>query len=339
MQKEGGLRVQGFKSARVQGSESSNPSTLQPFNPVTSKWVHRLAVANAAATLLLLFVGGLVTSKGAGLAVPDWPTTFGYGMFFYPWSKMVGDIFYEHSHRLVASGVGFLTLALALLLWFYERRAWLRWLGAAALALVVVQGVVGGLRVVLLEGTLAIVHAGLAQVFFALSACLALFTSPEWSEKSPPVRAPDAARVRWLCVLTTALIYLQGFFGAVLRHTGAGLDIHLLFGALVAAHVCLLGARILRFYSDRPKLLRPVLLLGGLLIAQLALGLASYAGKLGWLEFSLSRPAVVFLTTMHVVAGALMLVTSLVLALRSYSLLSPPEPMAARGVLSGRLSA
>src|SRR4026209_699674 len=92
-------------------------------------WPHRIAVILVGATFPLLFIGGLVTSKGAGLAVPDWPTTFGYNMFLYPWSKMVGNIFYEHSHRLVASAVGFLTIALALSLWLQEHRKWLRWLG------------------------------------------------------------------------------------------------------------------------------------------------------------------------------------------------------------------
>src|SRR5687767_2396741 len=109
-----------------------------------SVWPHRLAVMTACATFPLLFIGGLVTSKGAGLAVPDWPTTFGYNMFLYPWSKMVGNVFYEHSHRLVASGVGLLTIALALSLWLQERRKGLRWLGVAALVLVVIQGALGG---------------------------------------------------------------------------------------------------------------------------------------------------------------------------------------------------
>ena len=153
-------------------------------------WPHRLAVLLACATFPLLFIGGLVTSKGAGLAVPDWPTTFGYNMFLYPWSKMVGNIFYEHSHRLVASGVGLLTIALTLALWFHERRHWLRRLGYAALLLVILQGVVGGLRVVLLENTLAIVHAAFAQAFFALTVSLAIFTSPDWrSEPTEPAIA------------------------------------------------------------------------------------------------------------------------------------------------------
>src|SRR6476659_10535764 len=118
-----------------------------------SVWPHRLAIVLACATFPLLFIGGLVTSKGAGLAVPDWPTTFGHNMFFYPWSKMVGNIFYEHSHRLVASFVGLVKIALTVAVGLRESRAWLRWLAAAALALVIVQGVLGGLRVVLLEQT------------------------------------------------------------------------------------------------------------------------------------------------------------------------------------------
>src|SRR5574341_2080325 len=124
-----------------------------------SPWPHRLAILTAGATFLLILAGGLVTNTGAGLAVPDWPTTFGYNMFLYPWSRMIGGIFYEHGHRLVASVVGVLTIALALTFWLKENRMWLRWLGIAALGLVVVQGVFGGLRVVLLQQTLAIIHA------------------------------------------------------------------------------------------------------------------------------------------------------------------------------------
>src|SRR5246500_3468330 len=155
-----------------------------PHSSSFSPWPHRLAVITACATLPLLFIGGLVTSKGAGLAVPDWPTTFGYNMFLYPWSKMVGNIFYEHSHRLVASAVGLLTIVLTLTFWLQEQRHWLRRLGVAALLLVILQGVIGGLRVVLLEDTLAIAHAAFAQAFFALTVSLAIFTSAAWNRQS-----------------------------------------------------------------------------------------------------------------------------------------------------------
>src|SRR5258705_8661258 len=131
---------------KADGSGIEEPILPHPLT--ISVWPHRIAVILVGATFPLLFIGGLVTGKGAGLAVPDWPTSFGYNMFLYPWSKMVGNIFYEHSHRLVASCVGLLTIALAVALWFGERRTWLRWLGVTALLVVIAQGILGGLRVV-----------------------------------------------------------------------------------------------------------------------------------------------------------------------------------------------
>lgn len=315
------------------------PDRIQPARDpgAESLWPHRLALLTACATFPLLFIGGLVTSKGAGLAVPDWPTTFGYNMFLYPWSKMVGDIFYEHSHRLVASGVGLLTIALALALWFRERRTWLRWLGLAALALVIVQGVIGGLRVVLLEHTLAIIHACFAQAFFALTVCLAFFTSREWRRDSNTLPLTDGGRLRRLCVLTTVLIYIQAIFGAILRHTGTRLDAHLLIAGLVAFHVIFVVLRVMRQHSDQPRLMRPALILGVLLIIQLLLGLGSYLGKYTTL-FDPSAGVVVALTTTHLVIGALMLVTALILILRSYRLFAASENSARNKILTEQFS-
>ena len=294
-------------------------SSFIPHPSSFAKWPHRFAVLTALCTIPLLFVGGLVTTKGAGLAVPDWPTTFGYNPFLYPWSMMVGNIFYEHSHRLAAAAVGLLTVALAVSLWLGEKESWLRGLGAASLALVIAQGVVGGLRVVLLEQTLAIVHACLAQAFFALAVSLALFTSDGWRENSPKLDVPDAGRLQSLCLVTTGMIYVQVVFGAVLRHLGGMLAIHLIFAFVVAAHVILLGTRVFKRHSERRELLRPLSLLSGLLLAQLALGLAAYMGK-----FVMALPDMLAITvrTSHVVVGALMLATSLVLTLRSFKLFS-----------------
>ena len=258
-----------------------------------------------------------MTTYDAGMAVPDWPGTFGYNMFLYPWSKMVGKIFYEHSHRLVASAVGFLTIALALSLWLQERRKWLRWLGTVALVLVVVQGVLGGLRVTLLEHSLAIVHASLAQAFFALTVSLALFTSPEWREKIAEPPLVDYGRLRRLAALTTGLIYLQVFFGAVLRHTGLRLDAHLLFAALVTLHVVLLTVRIFKNHSDDLRLSRPALFLSVMLLLQLVLGTVSYLAKFTTI-LRIPIDVTVYLTTTHLAVGALMLVTSLIVTLRSY---------------------
>lgn len=298
-------------------SVSARSGDILPSSP----WPHRIAVVLACATFPLLFIGGLVTSKGVGLAVPDWPTTFGYNMFLYPWSKMVGGIFYEHSHRLVASFVGLLTIALAITFWLRESRAWLRWLGVAALVLVIGQGVLGGLRVILLENTFAIVHAATAQIFFALTICLAAFTSPWWREPAGPAVA-DGGRLRRLCLATTVLIYLQIIFGAVLRHTGERLDAHLLFAALVALHVVLVVVRVSRHHADIPQLRTPALCLFALLLGQIALGFASWLAKFsGW--WMISFDAIVLLTTSHLAVGALMLAASVTLALRSFRLSTP----------------
>jgi cytochrome c oxidase assembly protein subunit 15 len=305
-------------------------------NPSVSAWPHRLALVLACATFPLLFIGGLVTSKGAGLAVPDWPTTFGYNMFLYPWSKMIGGIFYEHSHRLVASMVGLLTIALAVVLWLKEPRSWLRFLGAAALGLVILQGVIGGLRVVLLEDTLAIIHAGLAQAFFALTVALAVLTSNDWRLKTGQAVFDDSRRLYRLALITTLLIYTQSLFGAVLRHTGTRLDGHLLFAALVSLHVLFIFVRVRRSPSAQTKVGPAALLLIILLGLQLLLGAASYLGKFTSL-LRLPLEMVVFLTTVHLVIGAFMLAAGVVLTLTSYRC-STSQPSARREVLRERLS-
>lgn len=303
-----------------------------------SPWPHRLALLTTIATFPLLFVGGLVTSLEAGLAVPDWPTTFGYNMFLYPWAKMVGGIFYEHSHRLIGSIVGLLTIMLAVVLWRKESRQWLRWLGVVALIAVITQGVLGGLRVVLLQQTLAIIHACFAQAFFVLAASLTLFTSAEWKERPVKKATRDAGRIQRLALLTTGLMYLQLVCGAVLRHTGEWLAIHFIGAALVFIHVLLLATRIRLHHQDVPMLVRPATRLRGLLILQFVLGLSSYIGKFTEAGMFLN-PFVVALTTSHVVIGALMLVTGAVLTLRAYRVLDRQQSSAAPQLVTGQVLA
>jgi cytochrome c oxidase assembly protein subunit 15 len=201
-----------------------------------NRWLHRFAVITAAATFCLIWVGGLVTSHGAGMAVPDWPTTYGYNMFFFPFSKWVGGIFYEHSHRLVASGVGLFTVILCVWLWLKEERRWLRWLGVIALAAVVLQGVLGGLRVTQMKDAIGIFHATLAQLFFGLMSAIALFTSRWWSQSNRQKMAVYAvSRLRYLFVTVTALVLFQLILGAAMRHQHAGLaipDFPLAYGKL-----------------------------------------------------------------------------------------------------------
>lgn len=178
-------------------------------------WLNRFAWFLAALTLFLICSGGMVTSKGVGLAVPDWPSTFGYNMFLFPVSQWVGGIFFEHTHRLIASLVGFQTIVLALWIWKADRRRWLRLLGVIALAAVILQGVLGGLRVTMLKDEIGIFHACLAQAFLALLVFIALATSRFWHEAG---HEPLRASFVWTVALTTLLIYAQLGLGATMRH-------------------------------------------------------------------------------------------------------------------------
>src|SRR6266540_1179473 len=189
-------------------------------------WLARFAVLTALTTLVLVCLGGLVTSHEAGMAVPDWPNTFGYNLFFFPISRWVGGIFYEHTHRLVASGVGLLTPILAAWLWLKESRRWLRWAGVIAFLAVVLQGVLGGLRVVLFKDEIGIFHAALGQLFFVLTSSIALFTSRWWLH-APSTKSAQADRggLRPLFLCTTILVFGQLILGAIMRHQHAGLAI------------------------------------------------------------------------------------------------------------------
>jgi heme a synthase len=293
-------------------------------------WLHRYARLLVAATLLLVAAGGMVTSTNAGLSVPDWPTTYGYQMFSFPLSGMVGGIFYEHGHRLIASTVGFLTIGLVIFLWRAEPRSWVRKLGWIALAAVITQGLLGGLTVIyLLPDAISISHAGLAQIFFCLTISLALFTSRTW--RHPPVAPVDDAELRRRMVVTTAVIYAQVLLGAAMRHTGAGLAIpdfplsfgHLVppfwnsaialhfahrLGALVVTTLVLANmARLLKRHRDRPELIRPALILLAAVGLQVTLG--------AFVVLSGKQPII---NTLHVATGAIVLGTSLFITLRAF---------------------
>jgi cytochrome c oxidase assembly protein subunit 15 len=290
--------------------------------------LHLFAALVAAATALLIFAGGLVTSTGSGLAVPDWPTTYGWSMFTFPLDKWVGGIYYEHSHRLIASAVGMLIVALAIWLWRVEPRRWVRRLGYLAFAAVVTQGILGGITVLwFLPDAISIAHAGLAQIVFCLTVTIALVTSPRWTRGAP---AADRVFQR-IAAGTTGAIYAQILVGATMRHTDAGLaipDFPLAFGALVppvwtaaivthythrlgallvGALVLATAGHVLYHHRSRPELRRPALLLVALVIAQITLGaLTVLSGK----QYMIN--------SLHVVTGAFVLGTSMVLTLRAY---------------------
>lgn len=291
--------------------------------------LHRYAVLVAVATFVLIVAGGLVTSTGSGLAVPDWPTTYGYNMFTFPLSKMVGGIFYEHGHRLIASTVGLLTIGLALWLWWKEPRRWLRALGVVSVGAVTLQGVLGGITVLyFLPDPVSVAHAGTAQLFFCLTVAIALVTSPGWRAGYSGIEDP---RLNRLALATTGAVYGQILLGAVMRHAEAGLaipDFPLVFGGLlppawtpaIAIHyahrvgagivlllILLLARHIRRVHPAAAEFRTPLVALVGLTLAQIGLG--------GWTVLSGKAVSV---TTAHVAAGALVLASALVLTLRAY---------------------
>ena len=183
------------------------------------------AVLNTVATFLLIGLGGLVTSHNAGMSVPDWPTTYGYNMFLFPYHKWIGGIFYEHSHRLLASLVGLLTTILAVWLWLKDARKWLQWLGVAAFLLVIVQGVLGGLRVRLNLDWIGIPHGAIAQLFLVLVSAIALFTSRWWIASAGEKQKPVPPGLRRHVLYVALLIFVQLLLGATMRQQHAGLSI------------------------------------------------------------------------------------------------------------------
>ena len=251
----------------------------------------------------------------------------------------VHGVLYEHSHRLIGSIVGFLTIALMVSIWTQDARKWMKWLGVIALVAVIAQGVMGGLRVTNLSRALAIIHACFAQAFFALTASLALFTSRSWFQTSLEIKSTNASRLRNLSLITLGLIYIQFIFGAVLRHTGNRLDAHLLFAGLVTIHIFLLLRRILRNHLESAAWVRLILLLSGLLAVQLTLGFGAYLAEFTVFGEGVVSGVGVIITTAHVAIGALMLVISVILTLNVFHFTGKSEAVATRESVSDEVSA
>ena len=281
---------------------------------------HRLALVTAAVTLVLIVFGGLVTNTGAALAVPDWPTTFGHNMFLYPWSKMVGGIFYEHSHRLLGALVGVLTIALAISAW--RRGGITRILGVSAALVVVAQGVLGGLRVVLMQDTLAIVHGCLAQAFFGLLTAIAFVTS---RAAERPTAAVDPT-LRALAILAAVLVYAQIVFGALLTHTGR-MDWHLAGSLLVFVFVPIVTARLRRGGDAVTSVTARALLI--VLGLQLLLGLGSFLARFSSIALPGGQTTILVLPVAHRLMASLVLAGVLILALRTR--MAHALPVAGRG--------
>jgi cytochrome c oxidase assembly protein subunit 15 len=278
-------------------------------------FAHPVAVVTAAATFLLILAGGLVTNTGNALAVPDWPTTFGHNMFTFPWSGMVGGVFLEHGHRLLGALVGLLTLSLAALLW--PSGGTLRVLGAAAVIAVIVQGVLGGLRVVLVEYRIAVVHGALAQAFFALVVVIAMLTS---GARRAHIRGAAVEPVlRTLTVAVAGMVYIQIVLGAFLTHLG-WLELHLGGAVFVALVVPMVTAHLRR--TGDPVARPLAIALASLLVLQLALGAGAWLVRFTSMVPPGGPAVALAFPIAHRLVGGLMLAASVMLAVRVVALTS-----------------
>ena len=287
-------------------------------------WIHRLALLTAGSTTLLVFAGGMVTSTGSGLSVPDWPLSFGT---LFP--AMRGGVFYEHGHRLIAGAVAVLTLLLALAVWRRDPRRPIRVLAALALCMVLLQALLGGLTVLLLLPTaVSVAHAGVANLFFLLTVALAVQTRPRRAVSRSAV-VPRVLGPGWIAM--TVAVYIQILLGAVMRHSGAGLaipDFPLAFGRLLPplatwpvtihfAHrlgavlvLVLAGALLARTLAAThrsPALVQPAIVLSGLLPLQILLA-----------AFTIWSRKAPLVTSLHVVVGTVILGVAFWGTLRAY---------------------
>lgn len=266
------------------------PPIAQSVSPVP----HSLALLLVAVTFPLIWIGGLVTTYDAGMAVPDWPNTYGYNLFLYPWQTWLSgpwDLLIEHGHRLWASLAGIVTIALVVAEWCYDDRRWARWVSLAALAGIIAQGVLGGLRVRMDDVLFARIHGCVGPAFFALTVALAVFTSARWRSKDAAREIPKGEQLRRLAVATTALAYLQLVLGSALRHMPVGATprdfraaalFHVLIAVALMIQVTLLVARVVRSARAERALVRPATGLFVCMLLQIALGLGTWIVKYGW---------------------------------------------------------
>ena len=298
-------------------------------------WTGLFAKVAMIATFLLVVAGGLVTSNEAGLAVVDWPNTFGTNMFLFPLSRMTGEIYYEHAHRLFGALVGLTTFGLAIRIWRRDLRGWVRRLATLAVGLVVVQGVLGGLRVtggfnlstaeadMAPSIALAVTHGVLGQVFLSLIAVLAVVTTTAWIEAPTPEPRASVAGDRTIQICLIAALLLQLVLGAVQRHMAQGLIIHISLAAVVVMIAVAVGARAWGLYHG----VQPVQRLGQLLMSvvaiQVTLGIAALAVTQGRAVVGAPSTLEVTIATAHQVTGAFLLALSVALMAWTRRLFEP----------------
>ncbi len=255
------------------GARRKDPSREPP------DWTSVLARIAVGATFLLIVAGGLVTGNQAGLAVVDWPNSYGYNMFLYPFARMTGGIYYEHAHRLLGALVGLTTVILAVRLAQVETRVWVKRMGLIAVALVIGQGILGGLRVTEKSIELAVVHGVTAQVFLSLLVAIAVVSTKTWRSDRAPLPSRRAGADRRIATIAVAALLVQIVFGAIQRHLAAGLMLHIVFALVVAAITIAAGARAWGFYPNEAVLKRAGLTVIHATGTQLVLGFCAWMAR------------------------------------------------------------
>jgi len=270
----------------------------------------------ACATFIVITAGALVTSNDAGLSVPDWPTSFGY-LVKVP--HFVGGVRYEWSHRMLAGTLVSLTMAIAIWTLLVEKRRWLRWLAVGAFCTVIAQATLGGLTVLLFQPPwISTAHATVAQTFFCIAVAIALFTGRKWVEEQPRVefdqRRPSLTTLTWLSVL---VMYVQLILGGMFRHHGMSWWPHVVHAVIVLFVLSWTAVRAISVYSNIEAVRRPAIIMLSLLITQLGLGFTAFLTRVAWGR-SAAQPELpmVVATVAHVAVGALLLATTVVLAIQ-----------------------
>ncbi len=315
------------------GKERCLNALSTPYN----RALHRFALFTAVVTFLLIILGALVTSNDAGLSVPDWPTSFHQwpvtpGYFQVP---LVGGVRFEHTHRILAQFVGVLSIVLAVWTWRVDRRRWMRKLGWFALALVIAQGVLGGITVLFyLPRGVSTAHAALSQAFLCVVIAMTIFAGRSFVEPQPQPRSdfiPRRPTLHTLAALSVAVVYVQLILGAAFRHAHTPRTLSLLAPHLVGAAVVTILllwtiTRVLSDHSAVDQLRRPALSLLALLMVQLALGFSTYVTVVEWgREAAQPMAGMVVTSVAHVAVGALVLVHTVILAIQTWRHVAIPR--------------
>ena len=302
------------------------------------RWVRRLVRLAVLLVWPLIWVGGLVTTYDAGMAVPDWPGTYGYNLFLYPYATWLFgpfDLFIEHGHRLLGAVVGLVAIGIVTAAVWRERRRWVVVLTGLLLVMVICQGALGGARVLLGDRTLAMVHGCVGPAFFAFCVAMAVVTGRFWNR---PIDVDDRVPSRGLFFLAMgwiALSYTQLVLGAMMRHVqptaspstftltvAMHVMIALAFWALVAIGVWRVAK------TGDASLKRPVMALVALVGIQIALGIATWVVNYGYPQVLAFLPGSAsfvveakgyvdsIIVTSHVATGSLILAVSTMSAIR-----------------------